>query len=964
VALSVGSPLLGVTQRPAWRSSDFPPAYAGGHPVCLAPSQSNPKPNKGQTGAAVCYNKTVETPPRLLLFDGNAIVHRAYHAIKTGLSVRRTGEVVNAVFGFAQMLLKAVSEVQPTHLALTFDLPGPTFRHDLDPEYKAHRPPMPEDLASQLDRVREVVAAMNIQVYELSGYEADDMLGTLSAQAQALGAETVIVTSDGDMMQLVQPGVRVLYIKMSGGTSDALLYDDAAVIARYQVTPDQVRDLKGLKGDTSDNIKGVRGVGDKTAVKLIQQFGSIEDIYQHLDEITPASLQEKLRAGVESARHSKVMATIVTDAPVTLDLDACRADRFDLAATRDIFAELEFFSLMDRLPGSADEASGAPVVADEPAREARAVTTEAELDALAARLKAAGAFAFDTETDGLDSLNCNLVGISVSDRAGEGDYIPVGHIDTVQLPLATVAAKLGPVFADENIKKYAHNAKFDVEVLAGHGITVGGLGGDTMIAAHLLGDSEVDLKTLGRTRLNVAMTEIKELIGRGAKQISMAAVPLADACAYAAADAEVTYRLADILFEQLKSEGLWELFMDVEMPLVSVLVRMEQHGIQLDATALEDLPAELGEQIGKLQADIYDYAEHEFNINSPQQIGKVLFEELELPPTRRSHGSYSTEASELETLRDRHEIIGAILEYRQLAKLKSTYVDALPPLVNPKTGRLHTRFNQTRAATGRLASADPNLQNIPIRTELGRRVRRAFTAPPGTLLLAGDYSQIDLRALAHLSGDPSLVKAFAEDADIHAATAARLYGIPQSEVSADQRRFAKTVNFGVIYGMSGFGLMQATELSREEATQFIKSYFEQYPGVTEYLEAVKQQARDTGYVETLLGRRRYIPEVRSSNRQVREAAERMAINMPVQGTSADIIKVAMINLDRAMREQEFKSKMLLQVHDELVFEVPEAELEAMCRLVTDSMVSAVALSVPLKVDLKSGPNWEDMRRLD
>jgi len=907
----------------------------------------------------------VETPPRLLLFDGNAIVHRAYHAIKTGLSVRSTGEVVNAVFGFSQMLLKAVSLVQPTHLALTFDLPGPTFRHDLDPEYKAHRPPMPEDLASQLGRVREVVQAMNIAVYEMPGYEADDMLGTLSAQALAEGAKTVIVTSDGDMMQLVQPGVQVLYIKMSGGTGDALLYDDAAVLERYQVTPDQVRDLKGLKGDSSDNIKGVRGVGDKTAVKLIQQFGSVEGIYEHLDKVTPDSLKEKLRAGTSSARHSKVMATIITDAPITLDLDACRADRFDLVATREIFTELEFFSLMDRLPGSDDAESGAPVAAaSKAAREAHGVTTEAELDDLVKRLRSSGAFAFDTETDGLDSLNCNLVGISVSDRAGVGYYIPVGHLDAVQLPLATVVAKLGPVFADKTVPKYAHNAKFDIEVLAGHGIAVDGLGGDTMIAAHLLGESGIGLKALGLNRLGVAMTEIKELIGRGAKQISMAAVPLADACEYAAADAEITYRLADLLFGELREKELWKLFTDVEMPLVPVLTRMEQHGISLDAASLEDLSAELGEQIGVLQADIYDYANHEFNINSPQQLGEVLFTEMGLPPTRRSRGSYSTEASELEMLRDQHEIIGAILEYRQLAKLKSTYVDALPPLLNPKTQRLHTSYSQTRTATGRLASSDPNLQNIPIRTELGRRVRRAFTAPSGTVLLAGDYSQIDLRALAHLSGDPSLVKAFAENADIHAATAARLYGIPESEVSADQRRFAKTVNFGVIYGMSGFGLMQATELSREDATQFIKSYFEQYPGVTEYLERVKTQARERGYVATLLGRRRYVPEVRSSNRQVREAAERMAINMPVQGTSADIIKVAMINLDRAMREQSLQSKMLLQVHDELIFEVPTAELDAMCRLVTEMMVSAVALKVPLKVDLKSGPNWEDMRRLD
>ena len=899
--------------------------------------------------------------PLLVLFDGNALIHRAFHALPP-LTVSKTGEMVSAVYGFALMLLKVINELKPTHYAIAFDMKAPTFRHKLFHEYKAHRPPTPDELVNQLGRVRELVEAFRIPIFELESYEADDVLGTLSHQASNQDIDTVIVTGDADTMQLVSPRVKVLYPKPGRSFSDTMLYDEAAVSQKYSLKPEQITDFKALKGDPSDNIPGVRGIGEKTAVKLLQQFGSMEQIYDHIDEVTPAKLQTILRENEAIARQSKELATIVTQTPITLNLDHCQVGQYDRRRVSELFRELEFASLLPKLPQIETEGI-AEVEVKPPQGDYHIVNTTPALDELLNRLSAVKSFAVDLETTSLDPMLAQLVGISLSPAPGEAYYIPVGHVgwgQIEQLPLEQVIARLKPLLEDNTLAKLTHNGKYDTTVLAEYGIDVKNLTFDTMLAAYLLGEKSLGLKTLAFSKLAIEMTPITDLIGSGAKQISMSQVEIARAADYACADADITGRLSEGLEPELHRHGLWQLFAEVELPLMPVLVHMERNGIALDSELLQQMSHRLGKQLLKLEAEVYNSVGHQFNINSPQQLSTVLFEELRLPPQRKTKGSYSTGASVLEELRGTHPVIEFILDYRQLSKIRSTYIDALPSLVNPKTRRVHTSFNQTRTATGRLSSSEPNLQNIPVRGELGKEVRQAFIAPPGSYLLAADYSQIDLRALAHLSQDKSLLDAFRGDEDIHTATAAQVFGVEPSAVTPDMRRVAKTVNFGVIYGMSDYGLEQATGLSREEAAQFIAAYFEKYPGVKKYLESTKEQARKLGYVQTILGRRRSIPEINSSNRQVREAAERMAINMPVQGTSADIIKVAMINLDREIDKRQLESKMLLQVHDELIFEVPETELEEMRQLVPEIMSTALKLSVPLKVDIKVGKNWGEM----
>jgi DNA polymerase-1 len=899
--------------------------------------------------------------PLLVLFDGNALIHRAFHALPP-LTVSKTGEMVSAVYGFALMLLKVINELKPTHYAIAFDMKAPTFRHKLFHEYKAHRPPTPDELVNQLGRVRELVEAFRIPIFELESYEADDVLGTLSHQASNQDIDTVIVTGDADTMQLVSPRVKVLYPKPGRSFSDTMLYDEAAVSQKYSLKPEQITDFKALKGDPSDNIPGVRGIGEKTAVKLLQQFGSMEQIYDHIDEVTPAKLQTILRENEAIARQSKELATIVTQTPITLNLDHCQVGQYDRRRVSELFRELEFASLLPKLPQIETEGI-AEVEVKPPQGDYHIVNTTPALDELLNRLSAVKSFAVDLETTSLDPMLAQLVGISLSPAPGEAYYIPVGHVgwgQIEQLPLEQVIARLKPLLEDNTLAKLTHNGKYDTTVLAEYGIDVKNLTFDTMLAAYLLGEKSLGLKTLAFSKLAIEMTPITDLIGSGAKQISMSQVEIARAADYACADADITGRLSEGLEPELHRHGLWQLFAEVELPLMPVLVHMERNGIALDSELLQQMSHRLGKQLLKLEAEVYNSVGHQFNINSPQQLSTVLFEELRLPPQRKTKGSYSTGASVLEELRGTHPVIEFILDYRQLSKIRSTYIDALPSLINPKTRRVHTSFNQTRTATGRLSSSEPNLQNIPVRGELGKEVRQAFIAPPGSYLLAADYSQIDLRALAHLSQDKSLLDAFRGDEDIHTATAAQVFGVEPSAVTPDMRRVAKTVNFGVIYGMSDYGLEQATGLSREEAAQFIAAYFEKYPGVKKYLESTKEQARKLGYVQTILGRRRSIPEINSSNRQVREAAERMAINMPVQGTSADIIKVAMINLDREIDKRQLESKMLLQVHDELIFEVPETELEEMRQLVPEIMSTALKLSVPLKVDIKVGKNWGEM----
>ena len=900
--------------------------------------------------------------PLLVLFDGNALIHRAFHAMPP-LTVRQTGEMVSAVYGFALMLLKVINELKPTHYAIAFDMKGPTFRHELFDQYKAQRPPTPDELVAQLGRVRQLVEAFHIPIFELEGYEADDLLGTLSQQASGQDIDTIIITGDADIMQLVSPRVKVLYPKPRRAFSDTMLYDEEAVSQKYGVKPEQIADFKGLVGDKTDNISGVPKIGPVNAVNLLSKFGSIEQIYDHIDEVTPPKLQALLKENEAIARQSKELATIITRTPVSLNLDDCQISQYDRNQVTELFRELEFASLLPKLPQIETEKT-AQVEAKPPKEDYHIVSKTADLDKLLSRLSAAKTFAFDTETTSLDPMSAKLVGISLSPAPGEAYYIPVGHVglDPIgQLPLEQVTARLKSLLEDQKLAKLAHNGKYDMAVLAEYGITVQNLTFDSMLAAYLLGEKSMGLKALAFGKLAIEMTPISDLIGSGAKQISMSQVEISRAADYACADADMTLRLAKLFEPELHQQGLWQLFSEVELPLAPVLVGMERNGVALDAELLRQMSHRLGGQLLKLEVEVYNSVGHQFNINSPQQLSAVLFDELGLTPARKTKGGYSTGAAILEELRGVHPIIELILDYRQLSKIKSTYIDALPNLINPKTGRVHTSFNQTRTATGRLSSSEPNLQNIPVRGELGKEVRQAFIAPKGSYLLAADYSQIDLRALAHLSQDKSLLAAFRHDEDIHSATAAQVFGVEPSAVTPDMRRVAKTVNFGVIYGMSEYGLEQATGLSREEAAQFIAAYFEKYPGVKQYLESTKEQARQEGYVQTILGRRRSIPEINSSNRQVREAAERMAINMPVQGTSADIIKVAMINLDREIAKRKLKSKMTLQVHDELIFEVPKTEREEMRQLASELMSAALELSVPLKVDIKTGQNWGEMK---
>ncbi|MFC2025302.1 DNA polymerase I [Chloroflexota bacterium] len=905
--------------------------------------------------------------PLLVLFDGNALVHRAFHALPP-LTVSKTGETVGAVFGFAQMLLKAINELKPTCYAIAFDTKAPTFRHQMFDQYKAQRPPTPTELVNQLGRVRQLVEAFHLPIFELDGYEADDVLGTLSHQASQQGIDTIIVTGDADIMQLVSPRVKVLYPKPRGSFSDTILYDEAAVSQKYSVKPGHITDLKALVGDPSDNIPGVPGIGNKTAVKLIQQFGTIDQIYAHIDEVTPAKLQALLRENEAAARQSKELATIVIQTPVTLNLDDCKLSHYDRNRAAELFRELEFSSLLPKLPQVEEVTPETTVhskIQPPPQRDYHIINTTQALDELLGRLSATKSLAFDLETTSLNAMSAQLVGISLSPSPGEAYYIPVGHVGwgkVEQLPLEYVIDPLKLLLEDTTSAKFAHNGKYDMTVLAEYGITVNNLTFDTMVAAYLLSEKSLGLKALAFSRLGIEMTPITALIGSGTKQLSMSQVEINRAADYACADADITGQLTELFKPELLQQDLWQLFTEVEMPLVPVLIHMERNGIALDTELLRQMAHRLGEQLLKLEAEIYNNIGHQFNINSPQQLSSVLFEELKLPSARKTKsGFFSTDASILERLRGIHPIADCLLQYRHLFKLKSTYVDVLPTLINPKTRRVHTSFNQTQTATGRLSSNEPNLQNIAVRDDLGKEIRQAFIAPSGSRLLSGDYSQIDLRALAHLSQDQGLLNAFNRDEDIHAATATQLFGIDAPQVTADMRRVAKTVNFGVIYGMSDYGLEQATELSRIEATRFITAYFEKYPGVKQYLESTKQQARDKGYVQTLLGRRRPIPEINSSNRQIREGAERMAINMPVQGTSADIIKVAMINLHQEMQKHQLKSKMLLQVHDELLFEIPDEELEEMRQLVPQVMSNALELSVPLKVDIKSGQNWGELK---
>ncbi|MGO8946296.1 MAG: DNA polymerase I [Ktedonobacterales bacterium] len=972
---------------------------------------------------------TPDARPLLVLIDGHALYHRSFHAFPDEISTSR-GEPTNAIFGFTRMLLDVLRMIQPEYLLVTFDRPTPTFRHVAYAPYKAHRPPLPEGLRAQFPRVREVIRAFNIPIYEEDGFEADDLLGTLSLQAKQRQVHSIIATGDLDTLQLVDDWVRVTFAR-SPRRGEFDYFDREAVIARYGFEPQQLVDFKALVGDTSDNIPGVAGIGAKTATKLINQYGSLEAILAHVDELAPR-LQALLTEDADLARECKYLATIVRDVPVSLDLEGARSLRYNADEVLGLFRELEFHTLVDKLP----RAVGLPAVvvsstAAEPVTTAQtgrdlvvgeersqddqqlSLFSEEEMRALAEQdtnipqislmaklepvaslpatpeggtntlivdrldtldvlihsLKAASIFSLDLETDTVDEMNAKIVGISCSMGAGEAYYIPIGHSRTPdgalpdpQLPQATVLDMLRPVLSDEDSHKVGHNAKYDMMVLARHGIDLGGLRFDTMVGAYLLnpGRRNLGLKELAFEQLGIIMSPISDLIGTGKRQITMAEVPIRLAADYAGADADMTLRLMQRLEPNLRERDLASLMNEVEVPLIPVLASMELAGILVDKDFLRRMGRDLDLQLDALEKDIYGAVGHQFNISSPKQLGDVLFGELRLPHGRKTKTGYSVDAEVLEGLRGQHPAVDTLLEYRQLNKLKTQYVDGLLELVNPSDGRVHTSFNQTIASTGRLSSSNPNLQNIPVRTEVGRRIRRAFLADAGYYLLMADYSQIELRILAHITHEPELVAAFEQDQDIHAATAARLFNVGLKDVTPEQRRLAKTVNFGVLYGQSAFGLANTASISNSEAAAFIRNYESSFPRVRDYIQTTLHQARTRGYVQTLLGRKRYIQDMAQLPVVARQAAEREAINMPIQGTNADMIKIAMIRLHRRLQEVEPRARLILQVHDELVLEVPDSSVDPVSELVREAMVNALPLHVPVKVEMKLGRNWYEV----
>jgi DNA polymerase I len=927
-------------------------------------------------------------PPTLYLIDGHALAYRTFFALTRGAMgsfTTRSGEPTAGVFGFTSVLLRLFEQEHPDFLAVAFDT-GKTFRDELYGEYKATRAKMPAELHTQIERIRQLVDAFNIPRLERENYEADDVMGSVSRWATEQGLAVKIITGDRDLLQLVTN--RIVVNLPGKSLSDSHDYFPDDVEEYLGIRPDQVVEYKALVGDTSDNIPGVPGIGEKTALALLKSYETLDGVYLHLDEISGA-VRKKLEAGRDSATMSRKLATIVQDLVIPIDLERARPENFDPLKVEAIFRELEFRSLMPRL--SALEAQWGKQVAGRPQQlaffepattykpidivQAPGVTEKAvvtvdnpeALQALVDGLNRANFIAFDTETTSTDPMQADLVGISLAVEAGQGYYIPVGHKQGRQLPVSQVIAALKGPLTDPLIPKAGHNLKYDTIVLARYGLSAAPLKFDTMIAEWLINPASrnLGLKNLAWVRQNVHMTPIEDLIGKGKKQITMAEVPISDAAAYAAADAVVVIRLLPELRAELEKGRAIHLMDEIEMPLVTVLADMEMAGVSLDTTFLSALSAQLNKRILAIEKQVQDAVGTPFNLNSPQQLSDALFNRLKINPagrsTRTATGFYSTSADVLEAMSGEHPAIDLILEYRELTKLKSTYVDALPQEVNPRTHRVHTSYNQTGVVTGRIASSEPNLQNIPIRTEQGRQVRQAFVASEGCLLLSVDYSQVELRIVAHMADDQAMLDTFRRGQDIHAATASAVIGIPIESVTKEQRRHAKSINFGLIYGMSAYGLMRATDLTLAESENFMEAYFRQFPGVKNYLDGMRRQAAEAGYVETLMGRRRYFPGLKTqSNANLRNREEREAINAPIQGTAADIMKIAMLQVPGALIKAGLSAKMLLQVHDELVLECPEQELEPTAKLVRAVMKDAFELKAPLETEARYGKNWGEM----
>ena len=929
----------------------------------------------------------MEARPVLYLIDGHALAYRSYFALQRGGFATSKGENTSAIFGFTRTLLDVYEHHQPTYIAVTFDR-GLSGREEIYSEYKATREKMPEDLSSQFDRIEEIVGAFNIPRLTMENMEADDILGTISKQAVEQGLDVHIATGDRDILQLLSPHVRV-QLPQRGGDDEVL--DEAAFRERFGLDASQLVDLKALEGDSSDNIPGVAGVGKKTATDLLQQYGDLETIYEHLDELK-TRVRNRLIEGRDMAFLSRQLATIMRDLPIKLDLEACIGQDFALKPVDDIFAALEFRTLRDRLRRvytdlHGDEVETGIVNAHEVV-ETVVVRDERALAEIVTQLYAADVIAFDTETTGIDQMSAELVGISLAVDGERGYYIPVGHTCSNgqgqinmfaepvgdQLPLDLVVDAIRDPLEDPTIAKSAHNAVYDIMIMQRYGINVRPISFDTMLAEWVCNPISkfLGLKALVSQRLDIQMTGIAELLGTGKTQKTMSAVEIDAAAPYAAADAAMTWRLIEPLQGELKEAGLNPLYSSLELPLIPIIGSMQAKGVTLDVDFLRDMSVNLQERISRLEAEIFELGGiGKFNINSPKQLNTVLFEVLGLPVEglKKTKLGYSTDATTLDALRDAHPIVNMIVNFRELSKLKSTYVDALPELVNARTGRLHTSYNQTGSATGRFSSSNPNLQNIPIRTEVGREVRRAFVAPPGYVLLAVDYSQIELRVMAHISEDETLIDAFDRGLDIHQATAATVNGIDPTDVTYEQRNFAKRVNFGLMYGMGAFRLARDSDLNLAEAENFITTYFERMPGVENYIKETKAFVWENGFTETLYGRRRIYPAIKSNgNRRSTAAEERAAINMPIQGTAADILKQSMINLQGRLAKARYEAAMILQVHDELVLEVREDDLAEVSSLVVETMESAFPdgkpLRVPLQANASYGRNWRDMEELN
>ncbi|MDD5340866.1 MAG: DNA polymerase I [Patescibacteria group bacterium] len=916
---------------------------------------------------------------KFILIDGNAIVHRAFHALPPFKT--KEGELVNAVYGFTTIFLKALREIKPQYAAVTFDKAKKTFRNDLYPEYKATRVKAPQELYDQIPKIKELLKLFNIPIYEIEGFEADDVIGTIShlKGVDRPDIKTVIVTGDLDTLQLVDDNTEVFSLKR--GVSDTIIYDEKTVSQRYEgLKPDQLIDFKALKGDPSDNIPGVKGIGDKTAITLLNEFKTLENLYKNINsqKITE-SVRKKLIEHKDESFLSKKLATIVLDVPIKFELEDAKIKSYDKQAVMELFRKFAFTSLINKLPPELGRPEAVMVSLVEPSAEDkivkfnyRLIKTEVELDKLIADLNKQKIIAFDTETTGLDPFSVQILGVSFSWKGGEAYYVPVAEIkgeglfENIKIKEDWLN-KLKPILENQNIKKIGFNVKYDSEVMSNYGIEAKPLSFDPMVADYLLspGIRSHGIDNLSFTEFGHQKISFDQLTGEGKNKISITQVPLEKLSYYSCEDADFAFRLYEVLESKLKKEKLAELFEKIEMPLIPVLIEMEKNGVLIDSAYLKKFDKELKEKINQVSKKIHKLAGDKFNISSPSQLKEILFTKLQISTQGigRTKTGFSTAAGELEKLKGRHEIIDYISKYRELTKLQTTYVDSLPQLVNKKTGRVHTSFNQTITATGRLSSSNPNLQNIPIKTKLGNKVRRAFIAEKGNKILSADYSQIELRIAASISEDKNMIDAFKRGDDIHTITAAKINDVKPEEVTKEMRSRAKAVNFGVLYGMGSNGLAQRTGISRERAQDFIAKYFQAFPKIREYVNETKDFVYKNGYVETLFGRKRYLPDIHSGVPNIAATAERMAINMPIQGTAADLLKLAMIEIHKKLADVSPRSKLIIQVHDELVFEVPEKEIKKVAGFVKETMESVHKFKCPILAEVEVGDNWGELEKI-